>query len=452
MNGPKYCKNCHKQGYLLSKCSTIQCQYCHKIGHIVYNCPTKPPKPGQSDILPRPVNHSVTTAAKESPFNPSLLFVPISELGPLVFTMVKQFLSTSDKVSSAVSVNTWYFDSACCNHMSLDSQRFSFVIPTTHASLIQTANGSHIAASHTGSVSTPTLSLSDTYLIPNLTLNLISVDQLCELGFDLWFGSSGCRVQDPWTNQVLGIGRRVGRMFELISLHLPSTPTAPPSHVTHTASVFPLSLWHLRLGTSQQNGRAECKHRHILDYVRAFLISASCPECFLGEAALTTVYTINYLPSSPLQNVTPFKCLYAHPSTVDHVLDQTPDLPPVAPIAPPPVVDPLLDQTPDLPLATSLADSPISPQEPASPVDLVTDQTPPLLFRRSDRVRAPYALLRDYSYFSAVLSLYEPHTYHEACTNPLWQQAMIEELQALEKTHTWDLVDLPRGKSAIGCK
>ncbi len=29
---------------------------------------------------------------------------------------------------------------------------------------------------------------------------------------------------------------------------------------------------------------------------------------------------------------------------------------------------------------------------------------------------------------------------------------MIEELQALEKTHIWDLVDLPRGKSAINCK
>ena len=29
---------------------------------------------------------------------------------------------------------------------------------------------------------------------------------------------------------------------------------------------------------------------------------------------------------------------------------------------------------------------------------------------------------------------------------------MIEELQALEKTYTWDLVDLTRGKSAIGCK
>jgi hypothetical protein len=132
--------------------------------------------------------------------------------------------------------------------MSPNSQLFSSVIPTTHTPLIQTANDSHIAASHTGSVSTPTLSLSNIYLILNLTLNLISVVQLCELGFDLWFGSSGCRVQDPQTNQVLRTGRRVGLMFELTSLHLPFTPTPPPSHVAHIASVFLLSLWHLCLG------------------------------------------------------------------------------------------------------------------------------------------------------------------------------------------------------------
>ena len=81
--------------------------------------------------------------------------------------------------------------------MSPNSQLFSSVIPTPHTPLIQTANGSHISASHIGFVFTPTLSLSDTYPISNLTLNLISVDQLCELGFDLWFGSFGCRVQDP---------------------------------------------------------------------------------------------------------------------------------------------------------------------------------------------------------------------------------------------------------------
>jgi hypothetical protein len=140
--------------------------------------------------------------------------------------MVKRFLSTFDKVSSTVSGNTWYFNSTYCNHMSPNSQLYSSVIPTTHVPLIQTANGSPIAASHTGSVSTLTLSLSDTYLIPKLTLNLISVGQLCELGFDLWFGSFGCCVEDPRMNQVLGTGRRVGRC--LSSLHSTYLPHQHP--------------------------------------------------------------------------------------------------------------------------------------------------------------------------------------------------------------------------------
>jgi hypothetical protein len=300
--------------------------------------------------------------------------------------------------------------------------------------------------------------------------------------------------------------------------------------------------------TSQQNGRPERKHRHILDSIRAFLISASCPERFLGEAALTAVYTINRLPSSTLQNVTPFerlcgtpvsysclrvfgcacfvllqphehskleprsclccflgygieyqgyRCwdpisqrlrishhvvfwehttfnslskfttcstpsfftnpsmpLFPHATSSDPsaILPISPADSLVSPLAPPLAVNPVLDQTPDLPLAAPPADSPASPQEPAPPVDPVTDQTPILPLRRSDRVRASPAHLHDYSCFSAVLSLHEPHTYREACTNPLWQQATTEELQALEKTHTWDLVDLPHGKSAIGCK
>jgi hypothetical protein len=109
----------------------------------------------------------------------------------------------------------------------------------------------------------------------------------------------------------------------------------------------------------------------------------------------------------------------APPPAVDHVFDQTPDLSLAAPIALPPAVDPVFDQTPDLPLATP-TNSPISPQEPAPPMDLVTDQTPPLPLCRSDRIKAPPAHLRDYSCFSAMLSLHEPHTYREACTNPLW--------------------------------
>ena len=62
--------------------------------------------------------------------------------------------------------------------------------------------------------------------------------------------------------------------------------------------------------TSQQNGRAERKHRHILDVVRTLLISASLLECFWGEAAFIAMYTINRIPSPTTHNNSPFELLY----------------------------------------------------------------------------------------------------------------------------------------------
>ena len=72
--------------------------------------------------------------------------------------------------------------------------------------------------------------------------------------------------------------------------------------------------------------------------------------------------------------------------------------------------------------------------------------------RRSHRVTTLPSHYRDFHFFSTVASLQEPQTFCEASSNPLWQQAMKEELDALHKTGTWDLADLPSGKIAIGCK
>lgn len=46
----------------------------------------------------------------------------------------------------------------------------------------------------------------------------------------------------------------------------------------------------------------------------------------------------------------------------------------------------------------------------------------------------------------------EPWNYKEAVKHKKWVTAMNEELDALEKNKTWEIVDLPRGKHAIGCK
>ena len=367
--------------------------------------------------------------------------------------------SNTDLSTISGTSPTWLLDYACCNHMTSSSD----VVPShTSTSLptIYTANGSSMHISHLGNVSTPALSVSYVYQIPKLTHNLLSVGQLTELGFSLTFSSTGVVLQDSQTGQIVGTARKVGRLFELIFLHLPSyrlfasavsgqstsslalwdsrlghayisrvkqlvsrgllgsvsnksfdcmpcqfgKQTALPfnNSVSHALSSFDIihsDVWgpspistpggsryfvifvddfsqytwiylfknHSELyqiyrdftkmietrfskpikvfrsdnaqqykaheftsilhqfgivpysscvGTSQQNGRAERKLRHILDVVRATTIAASTPSTFWREAALTAVYTINRCPPI-VQNQTPYDLLFGSSPSYD---------------------------------------------------------------------------------------------------------------------------------------
>jgi hypothetical protein len=95
-----------------------------------------------------------------------------------------------------------------------------------------------------GTISTPPLSLPKVFHVPNFSFNLISVGQLCELGYKFVFYFSGVHVQDLCTSQTLGTGHRIGRMFELSSLHLPTTSISTPA----SSSSSSMALWHSCLG------------------------------------------------------------------------------------------------------------------------------------------------------------------------------------------------------------
>ena len=56
------------------------------------------------------------------------------------------------------------------------------------------------------------------------------------------------------------------------------------------------------------------------------------------------------------------------------------------------------------------------------------------------------------SFIASLDSITIPTTLHQALSHSGWRAAMEEEMMALEQSGTWTLVDLPKGKKAIGCK
>ena len=131
--------------------------------------------------------------------------------------------------------------------MTFDESQFSDKAPLEHPITIYTADGIPTPVSHKGTISSPCLSLNDTFHIPKLSLNLLSVGQLCELGIDLLFTNHDVDVQDPWTGQVFGTSHKVGRMFEVQDLKIPSQVVSTAATTATTATSSP-DLWHARLG------------------------------------------------------------------------------------------------------------------------------------------------------------------------------------------------------------
>lgn len=115
----------------------------------------------------------------------------------------------------------WFIDSGCGHHMTWNPSLFQNLTPIPFSPNFQAANGSPLRATHIGDIGSFSnkLFIPNTFLVPDLKCNLLSVGQLCNYGASFIFSSSGCIIEDS-TGHVVGRGRKVGDHFILDELHM----------------------------------------------------------------------------------------------------------------------------------------------------------------------------------------------------------------------------------------
>ncbi|XP_010425119.1 PREDICTED: uncharacterized protein LOC104710243 [Camelina sativa] len=167
-----------------------------------------------------------------------------------------------------------------------------------------------------------TYKLRDVLYAPDFDCTLISISKLLKQTSSIAvFTDTLCFLQYRFSRTLIGAGEEREGVYYFTGVlaarvHIALIHVIRSDNGTEFMCLTPYFQEHGILhqtscvDTPQQNGRAERKHRHILNVARACLFQGNLPVKFWGENILIATHLINRTPSSVLNDKTPYEVLF----------------------------------------------------------------------------------------------------------------------------------------------
>jgi hypothetical protein len=184
-------------------------------------------------------------------------------------------------------INPCYLDSGTSFHMTPHSAHLSTLCPSYRHCTVHTTDGSPFSVAGQGTLSYDFFYVTDVSLVPDLTLQLMSIGQITDHDCRVILDPNVCYIQDHHTGHLVGTGPRrrdSQRLWELDWLRLPSA--APDNLVSSTSAALSTSSfaqWYHRVGHLCGSRLSALLHRGLLGLVSGRESLGHCQGYRLGK-------------------------------------------------------------------------------------------------------------------------------------------------------------------------